>query len=117
VAHVDREVTAEEFDRVVAEIQQHFDLDRRAAGIVAEVAISAVSKDLDYYRLSREFFQATSEEERIHFLDTLFAVASADGKVTHDEMEEIRLVANVLKLTHKQYIEAKLKISREQREY
>lgn len=117
VAYVDRQVTGDEFASLVEKIQAHYGLDRDAAGLVAEVAVSAVSKDMDYYRLSREFFEHTTEEERLNFVATLFQVAAADGIVSHQEMEEIRTIATVLKLTHKQFIDAKLTIPREQREY
>jgi uncharacterized tellurite resistance protein B-like protein len=92
VANVDRQVTAEEFESMVVAVQRYLDLEREAAGYVAEVAVSAMSKDLDYYRLSR-IFQATSEEERVRFLDVLFAVAAADGILSHEEMDDIRQVA------------------------
>lgn len=117
VANVDRQVTDEEFESMVAAIQRYLNLEREAAGYVAEVAVSSMGKDLDYYRLSREFFQATSAEERVRFLDVLFAVAAADGILSHEEMEDIRQVAIELKLTHEQFIEAKLKIPREHRAY
>jgi tellurite resistance protein len=42
-------------------------------------------------------------------------VADADGHVSHDEIEEIRRIAQSLNLTHKQFIGAKLKIPRERR--
>jgi len=117
IAYVDREVTQAEFDGMVAVLQEIFDLDRDQAGLVAEVAVSTLSKELDYYRLSREFFDATSEYERLRFLDVLFAIAAADGIVSHAEMEEIRTIATVLKLGHTHFIEAKLKIPRERRAY
>jgi uncharacterized tellurite resistance protein B-like protein len=70
---------------------------------------------LDYYRLSRRFFESTTEDERVHFMDALFAVADGDSGVSYEEIEEIRTIAIVLKLTHKQFIDAKLKIPRERR--
>jgi len=117
IAYVDREVTEGEFGSMASAIQEYLHLDREQAGFVAEVAVSEISKDLDYYRLSREFFEATTEEERIRFLDVLFAVAAADGIVSHAEMEEIRTVTTVLKLGHQLFIDAKLKIPRAQRAY
>jgi hypothetical protein len=45
----------------------------------------------------------------------LFTIAVQDGQVSYDEIEEIRTIAYVLKLTHKQFIDAKLTIPREQR--
>jgi uncharacterized tellurite resistance protein B-like protein len=115
VAHVDREVTEGEFDAMVNMLQQNWDLPKEAAAIVAEVAISAVAANMDYYRITREFFSCTTEQERTRFMDVLFAVADGDGKVSHEETEQIRSIARHLKLTHKQFIDAKLKIPRERR--
>lgn len=117
VAGVDREVTPEEFERIAGLIQQHYELELDAAALVAEVAVSTAVKELDNYRLSREFFEATTEEERVHFLNALFAVAAADGKASHEEMEEIRKISTVLKMTHRQFIDAKLTLPRERRAY
>mgnify|MGYP001818709603 FL=1 len=46
----------------------------------------------------------------------LFAVAAADGVARYDEIEEIRGLAQTLKLSHRQFIKAKLKLPRERRE-
>jgi uncharacterized tellurite resistance protein B-like protein len=115
VAHVDREVTEDEFDRMVHALQAGWDITREAAAFVAEVAVSEVSADLDYFRLTRQFCTSTTEDERVRFLDVLFAVADADGHVSHEEIEEIRRIARSLNLTHKQFIGAKLKVPRERR--
>ena len=115
VAHVDREVTEDEFDMMVNALQAGWDITREAAAFVAEVAVSKVSADLDYFRLTRQFSTSTTEDERVRFLDVLFGVADADGHVSHDEIEEIRRIAKSLNLTHKQFIGAKLKIPRERR--
>ncbi len=115
VAHVDREVTEGEFDAMLDSLQQNWGLPKEAAAIVAEVAISTVAADMDYYRMAREFFSCTTEQDRVRFMDVLFAVADGDGMVSHQEIEQIRFIARHLKLTHKQFIDAKLKIPRERR--
>ena len=115
VAHVDREVTEDEFDRMVHALQAGWDITPEAAAFVAEVAVSEASAELDFFRLTRQFFTSTTEVERVRFLDVLFAVADADGRVSYDEIEEIRRIARSLNLTHKQFIGAKLKIPRERR--
>jgi uncharacterized tellurite resistance protein B-like protein len=115
VAHVDREVTEGEFDAMAEALQQNWQLSSEAAAIVAEVAISAVAENMDYYRMAREFFSCTNEQERVRFLDVLFAVADGDGMVSHEEIEQIRSIARHLKLMHKQFIDAKLKIPRKRR--
>lgn len=115
VAQVDRHVTEKEFDAVVNALQEYWPLSPEAAVIVAEVANSAIAANMDYYRLAREFFNCTTETERAQFMDILFAVADADSLVTNEETEHIRSIAKNLKLTHRQFIRAKLKIPRERR--
>jgi hypothetical protein len=46
----------------------------------------------------------------------LFAVATADGEASYDEIEEIRTIAGSLKLSHQDFIQAKLKILPGQRQ-
>ncbi len=115
IAHVDQEVSPKEFSRMSTALQTGWGIDESSAAFVTQVAISEVSADLDYYRLCREFFDTTREEERLAFLQTLFAVAASDGMATHDELEEIRTIANSLKIPHSQYIRAKLTIPRDKR--
>jgi uncharacterized tellurite resistance protein B-like protein len=115
VAYVDRDVSGSEFDAMLTALQDNWDIPKEAATLVAEVAIDEISKDLDYYRLTRRFFERTTEAERVRFLDVLFAVAEADGHVSYEETEEIRTISKMLKLTHKQFINAKLKVPRQRR--
>ena len=115
VAYVDHEVQEGEFDSMVNAIQSNWELSDVEAALVAESAVSAITKGLDYYRMSRQFFESTTEDERVHFMDALFAVADGDEGVSYEEIEEIRTIAIVLKLHHSQFIDAKLKIPRERR--
>jgi uncharacterized tellurite resistance protein B-like protein len=115
VAYVDHEVQEDEFDSMVQAIKGNWELSEVEAALVAETAVSTITRGLDYYRLSRRFFESTTEDERVRFMDALFAVADADGRVSYEEIEEIRTIATVLKMTHKQFIDAKLKIPRERR--
>jgi uncharacterized tellurite resistance protein B-like protein len=115
VAYVDHKVQEGEFDTMVSAIKNNWQLSDIEAALVAESAVSTITQGLDYYRLSRRFFESTTEDERVRFMDALFAVADADGRVSYEEIEEIRTIATVLKLTHKQFIDAKLKIPRARR--
>jgi uncharacterized tellurite resistance protein B-like protein len=115
VAFVDRQVTSAERELILHALQENWGLSSLEAQVVAEAALSEISKGMDYFRLTRQFFEVTTEEERLGFLDVLFAVTASDGGATFDEIEEIRSIANGLKLTHQQFIAAKLKIPRELR--
>ncbi|MEE8568937.1 MAG: TerB family tellurite resistance protein [Anaerolineales bacterium] len=115
IAHVDLVVTNEEFKAIVNSLKNEWGISQDEATFVTEVAVSEVGPDMDYYRLTREFFTSTTEEERRKFLNVLFSVANADGFVSSKEIEEVRTIANSLRLTHKQFIDAKLTIPKDQR--
>lgn len=115
VAHVDESVSTTEKDTIIQALQQVWKLDLQAAELVVGVALAEVTPEMDYYRLTRSFFETTTEVERISFLDILFAVAGADGYVTSAEIEEIRALSLGFKLPHKVFIDAKLKIPRAER--
>jgi uncharacterized tellurite resistance protein B-like protein len=115
VAHADEEVSDDELQAMVNALMNHWDLDEKAAAFVASIAASEVADDLDNYRLSREFYEATDREQRLKFLEVLFKVAAADGKASHQEIEDIRSIARTIKLSHKDFINAKLTLPRAKR--
>lgn len=115
VAHVDLEVTEEEIAAMVKALEDGWNLRSDQAAFVVEVAVSEIGPDMDYYRLSREFFENTDEEQRAEFLKVLFAVSDAHGGVSNEEIEEIRTIATALRLPHKTFIDAKLTIPKERR--
>lgn len=116
VAHVDHDVSEAEFDTMIQALQTHWEVDEATAVFITEVAVSEAAKQLDHHRIVRQFANHTTREERLHFLDVLFAIAASDGLATYDEIEEIRAIASTLYLTREAFIEAKLKIPRQQRE-
>ncbi|MFQ5945300.1 MAG: TerB family tellurite resistance protein [Anaerolineae bacterium] len=115
VAHIDADVSDEEINAMAEAVEQGWSLPHAEALVVAEVAASEAARGLDYFRASREFFDITDAGERVAFLDSLFAVARSHDQVSNEEIEEIRTIAGSLKLSHKQFINAKLKIPREER--
>jgi uncharacterized tellurite resistance protein B-like protein len=116
VAHVDEVVTKGEYSVIADALQQGWDLSVAGAALVTEIAISEVAHGLDDYALVREFFQCTTEKERIRFLGVLFRVAEADGHVSHEETEEIRLISKGLLLSHRHFIAAKTRVPQQRRD-
>jgi uncharacterized tellurite resistance protein B-like protein len=66
-------------------------------------------RGLDRSRILAELSQDITFEQKIDLLDLLFAVASANGSLTHLELEELRGISAGLNLSHRQYIDAKLR--------
>jgi uncharacterized tellurite resistance protein B-like protein len=107
VAHVDRTVADAEFARIAEALEIGWGIGRERAALVAEVALAESAADLDYYRLTKEFADSTSIEERSRFLDALFAVAAADGEISSEESAEISRINASINLTHDHFVGAK----------
>jgi uncharacterized tellurite resistance protein B-like protein len=110
VAHVDREVTDDEYESMARAIETYWQVSPQLAAFVAEVAVSAVDETYDSFRMTRELMECTTEDERRKFLDVMFAIANSDGQISYDETEEIRKIARGISLTHKDFIDSKLRI-------
>lgn len=107
VAQVDHVVLDEEKDKITSTLQANWGLNQESAAFVTEVAISEGAAHFDYLRMSREFMQITQPGERVNFLDVLFAVAKADGKISDQEFKEINEIADYLLLRRSRVREAR----------
>jgi uncharacterized tellurite resistance protein B-like protein len=116
VARVNPQISDAEVGTIVDALQTYWHLDADQAAFVAGVAISETASLMDRNRLAREFASVVGPRQRSEFLDVLFAVAAADGVATYEEIEEIRVIARSLKLSHQQFIRAKVKLPQERRE-
>jgi len=113
VANVDEDISAAEQDAIKGVLTRSWGLSEPEARVVTDICCHRILKGLDYFRLTRGFFECTTIDQRRSFLVCLFKVANASDKVSNDEIEEIRKISGALKLTHKDFIAAKLTISDE----
>jgi uncharacterized tellurite resistance protein B-like protein len=112
VAHIDGELSDNEFKTMVATIRSFWSLDENRASFVAEVALASMNDTYDVSRIMRQLAKSSEPAERCQILTALFAVAAADGEISGVEHEEIRLIARGMLLTHEDFINAKLRVTR-----
>ena len=115
ISAVDSGISEQEKQTIKDVLARQWDLEEREAEILAELSCDSTLKGLDFFRLTRSFFECTGLEQRREFIKSLFTVANASEKTSYDETEEIRRIAKSLKLTHKDFIDAKLTIPDEDR--
>lgn len=78
--------------------------------LIVTVIEDQALKGLDRFRLTSEFFKISTREQKIELLDCLFMLAATnDPQLLNHEVEEIRSIAYALSLSHKDFIDAKLK--------
>jgi len=115
VANVDEDMAAAEREAMRDIIAADWELPAEQADLLVRVGCDRTTKGLDYFRLSHGFFDATSHDERKAFVQTLFRVANAAGKTSNEEIETIRRISKSLRVSHQDFIDAKLTIPREDR--
>lgn len=115
VAHVDDEISAKEREGIGSVLRDAWKLEEGIALLIAELTCEEATRTLDAPRIAYNYFCCTTHEERQQFLVLLFRVANACEGTSHDEIEEIRQIASVLKLSHDDFISAKLTVPRAER--
>jgi len=116
ISAVDAGISDREKQTIEQILADEWRLSKHNAKIVAAISCERTLKGLDYFRLARGFFECTTIDERKNFLKCLFRIANVSEKTSYDETEEIRKIAASLKLSHKDFIDAKLTIPDEDRE-
>jgi uncharacterized tellurite resistance protein B-like protein len=109
VAHADRRLDRAELLQMQDTLEAGSRLSSEEARLVCEIGCQKAHDALDSYALSREFFQLSTEDERIATLDLLFALAHSDGEATPDEIEEIRRVRQGFLLSHRHFADARVR--------
>jgi len=115
VAGIDRTISKEETAIMTGVLQKNWKLTEEQAQLVVEISHHRIFRGLDGVRLVKRFNNFTTLVERKEFVDCLFAVANAAEKTSFEEIEEIREISKGLELSHEDFIDAKLRITREDR--
>jgi uncharacterized tellurite resistance protein B-like protein len=110
VGYIDEEFLPQEKQFIEKLLRDVWGLSPSLAEAVCGVAMEAVTQGLDLFRLIQETKATLSISKRKTLLEALFALALAEGKMTGKEIEEIRKIAYGLEFTHREFINAKLKV-------
>lgn len=107
VAYADYDVDDRELAIMGEVLQRDWSLHEEHATVVVDFAADAAGDSLDYYRVAREFFEATSYQERVDLLDVLFDIAHAHDGISPQETAEIERIAVSLKIDREDYLVAR----------
>jgi len=109
VAQADGELDARELEEIRRQIRFRGNFEAEALEVLVSIIEEESVRGLDRARLIAEYSRNLGFEERVGLLDLLFAVAAANGSLTHAELEELRGISGALGLSHRQYIDSKLR--------
>jgi uncharacterized tellurite resistance protein B-like protein len=109
VAQADGEIDPRELDEIRMQLQMRDNFDPESLEILMTIIEEESVRGLDRAALISEYAATATFDERVELLDLLFAVAAADQSLTFAELEELRGTSAALGLSHRQYIDAKLR--------
>lgn len=111
VAHADHDVTDAERASVAGVLAEHAGLAPDRADIVTALATSQMIhvRGTEDYRVTQEFARIATREQKRALLDGLFAVGASDASIVTIEDNEIRRIANELKIQHGEFIAVRSK--------
>lgn len=109
MAHSDKRFDPAEQELVTAHLRRHFDLAPAELEALLLAAREAHLESADLFQFAREINAACSEEEKLAIMQTLWHIVYADGVLDKFEDALARQLATLLRISHRQAIELKLK--------
>ncbi len=110
MAHADGEFHDMEGRLVEDLLQRRFDLNPEDTAELIEFARHRREESLDLYQFAQQLHAHFSLEEKLEVMETLWRIVYADGVLDRYEDYLIHRLATLLRLSHRQMIEAKVRV-------
>lgn len=91
-------------------IDSHFQLSTNEVTELLELTESKAKQAVDFVQFTRVINAKCDAKQKRAILDSLWRIAYADGHIDADEEHLIRRVADLLYLSHNQFIQSKLQV-------
>ena len=110
VANSDDEFSCVEKDNIIKIMKRDFQLSHEYAAELMELSERERKESIDLWQFTRRINENYSLEEKIKVIETVGRVIYVDGKLDTYEDHLAHTLSKLLKLTHRQLIDAKLKV-------
>lgn len=110
MAHTDEEFHQMEEVLIRDILQRKFSLPQEAVSELLQLAQRERQQSLDLFQFAREINQNFSPAEKLEIMETLWRIIYADGVLDKYEDYLVRKLATLLRLSHREMIDAKLRI-------
>ena len=108
-AHADHECSKEEMEHIIETVREHYGLSREQADELLELAHSEGSQAVDLFEFTSHINDVFSKKEKKAVLETVWRIIYIDGHLEKHEDHFARKLTHLLRLSHSDMIDAKLK--------
>ncbi len=110
IARIDQEFTQNEMETLLSILKEKYGLSKEYADALIVKAEKELEESVDLWQFARLINENYSNEEKIEIIETLWRIVYVDGKMNKYEHYLMNKLKNLLRLSHGQLIDAKLKV-------
>ena len=110
MSNIDGEFSESEKESIISVLKKDYDLTDENAIALIEASNEELKGSIDLWQFTNLINQNYSMEEKLRIIETVWRIAYTDGKLDKHEDYLVHKLAKLLRLTHRQLIEAKLKV-------
>ena len=110
IARIDGTFTQEEMETVISILKEKYDLSRENADALIAEAEKQLEESVYLWQFAKLINENYSNEEKMKIIETLWQVVYVDGKMDQYEHYLMNKLKNLLRVSHNQLIDAKLKV-------
>jgi uncharacterized tellurite resistance protein B-like protein len=109
VAHADGNFDDREKKSLRKILKEEFTFDGKELKVLLEIVEEQAKKGFDFHEVVTHVNQMLRDNEKIKLVDCFFAIAIADGEISHDENEEVRRITKAMHVPHQIFKASKMK--------
>ena len=110
IARIDEEFTQTEMETLISILQEKYGLSREYADALIVEAEKELEQSVDLWQFTNLINENYSNEEKIEIIETLWRIVYVDGNMDKYKHYLMNKFKNLLRLSHDQLIDAKLKV-------
>ncbi len=110
MARIDETFTSTEMETILSILKEKYGLPQEHAEALIAEAERELKQSVDLWQFSNLINEKYSNEEKVEIIETLWRIVYVDGKMDRYEHYLMKKLKNLLRLSHEQLIEAKLKV-------
>ncbi|MBW2411210.1 MAG: TerB family tellurite resistance protein [Deltaproteobacteria bacterium] len=110
MARIDKKFTPAEMEMIISILRDKYGLSGEHADALIAEADRELEQSVDLWQFARQINENYSTEEKIEIIEILWQMVFVDGKMDEYEHYLMNKLKNLLRLSHDQLIDAKLKV-------
>ena len=112
MGRIDETFTQQELESLLSILKEKYGLSQEYADALIKEADKELQESVDYWQFASLINENYTIEEKIELIESLWQIVFIDQKMDKYENYLMHKLANLLRLSHKQLIDAKVKVLR-----